>query len=505
MPRALSILLAAALWAQNRPPSTGTVDLYLRSDAKPTAGRVYITDADGKPHLIPGAVTYSRRGEDHSVVDQSAAFQLPPGKYTIRAEKGHEYRPAEKTLEVKAGEPARLDLEIAPFYSMNDLGWYSGDLHIHRSAEDLVLIVRAEDLNVAPAITRHLGGARPPADLYPTTPLVRVDPNHIVSVQNQEVERLGKGHGAVVLLNTPEAMPAGLSLLFPTETEFCRRARALGGFVDAEKPIWKNIPVNVALGLIDAVGIVNNHFHPRGVMAEAEKWGSMERDQPVYRTPAGFARWMMDLYYSFLDCGFRIPVSAGSASGVMPVWPGYERVYVHISAPFTYQQWFQDLRAGRSVATNGPLLGVFLDGQPPGAQVEFQGPTANTLVIDAHSQDRLDRIEIVFNGQVLRTFPGGGNAAFRTAVNLTVPEPGWLVVRCFEPEGQTVRYAHSSPFYFLRNGKLPVKRPAARRWADYVRDLAASVKPGDYPSAESYEAAQAVFREAEAVYRRLAQ
>ncbi len=503
MPR-LALLLVLLRLALAQAPPAGTLELYLRSEDKPTAARVYITDAEGKPHLVPGAVTYSRRGEDHSVVDQTADIPLPAGKYQVRAEKGPEFRAVEKSVTVTPGEPVRLDLDVPRFYNMNEMGWYSGDLHIHRSPEDLPVIVRAEDLNVAPTITRHLGGSRPPGP-YPASPFLPVDANHFVSVHNQEVERLGQGHGAVVLLNTPEPVPAeGLTVLDPTETEFCRRARALGGFIDGEKPIWKNIPVNAALGLIDAIGIVNNHFHPRAVMAEAEKWGSMERDKPAYQTPAGFAQWMMDLYYSFLDCGFRIPVSAGSASGVMPVWPGYERVYVHLSGPFTYQQWFQDLKAGRSVATNGPLLGVFLDGQPPGGQVDFQGPGAYVLVIDAQSQDRLDRIEIVFNGQVIRSFAGGGNAAFRTAVNLTIPEPGWLVVRCFEPNGETVRYAHSSPFYFLRSGKLPAKRAAAQRWADYVRKLSASVKAADYPSVEAYDAAQATFREAEAVYRRLA-
>ncbi len=506
MPRILCPLLPLiAALAQTTTAPQATLDLVLRSDEKPAAARVYITDSDGKPVLIPGAVQYSRRGEDHSVVDRSAEIPLPPGTYKVRAEKGPEYRPDEATVTLKPGETRRVILDVVRFYNMNEMGWYSGDLHIHRTAEDLALIVRAEDLNVAPAITRHAGGSQQPGP-YPSAPFMRVDPNHVVSVQNQEVERLGKGHGAVVLLNTPQPVETeGLSLLYPTETEFCRRARAAGGFVDAEKPIWKNVPVNVALGLVDSIGIVNNHFHPRAVMAEAEKWGSMERDKPAYQTPAGFAQWMMDLYYSFLDCGFRLPVSAGSASGVMPVWPGYERVYVFISAPFTYQQWFQDLKAGRSVATNGPLLGVFLDGQPPGAQVNFQGPTAHSLVIDANSQDRIDRVEILLNGQVIRSFSGGGNTAFRTAVNITITEPGWLVVRCFEPAGQTVRYAHSSPFYFLRDGRLPARKPAALRWAGYVRRLAESVKPEDYPSREAYDSAQATFREAEAVYRRLAQ
>jgi len=486
-------------------PSTATLDIYVRSESKPTAARIYVFDAGGKHHLIPGAVTYSRRGEEHSLIDQSGSIPLPAGVYRVRAEKGLEYRAVEKSIALTAGEPARLDLEIPRFYDLNRLGWYSGDLHIHRRPEEMPLLLRAEDLNIGPTITRHLGGSGAEPPPYPRTALLPVDSTHWASVHNQEVERLGRGHGAVVLLNAGQPFDPPASILFPLESDYARQAQERGAFSDGEKPIWKHIPVSLALGAIDALGVVNNHFHPRSVLLEAEKYGSMEREEPGYNTVAGFARWMMDLYYSFLNCGFRIPVSAGSASGVMPVWPGYARVYVHLSGPLTNTQWFQDLKSGRSVATNGPLLEAYLDGQPPGAEIAWDGPTSATIAIQAHSQNPLDRTEIVYNGEVIRTFPAGGNPAFVTALNLTLTEPGWLAVRCFEPAGATIRYAHSSPFYVVRDGQLPVKKSAARKWAAYIRRLAASVDAADYPSRQNYEQAQAAFRKAEGVYRRLAE
>ncbi len=317
------------------------------------------------------------------------------------------------------------------------------------------------------------------------------------------MERLGKGHGAVVLLNAPQPVDPNMSTLFPMDLEFCRQARRKGGFVNGEKPIWKNVPVNMAFGVIDAIGVVNNHFHPHDVLLDAEKYGSMERDNPLYKTVDGFAQWMMDLYYSFLNCSFRVPVSAGSASGVMPSWPGYERVYVHLSGPFSYPQWFQDLKAGRSIATNGLLLQVYLDGKPPGAEVIWEKPTSATLVIEAHSQVQLDRVEIVFNGEVVFAFPAIGKGVFKTTLDLAINKPGWLAVCCFEPLTSTLRYAHSSPFYFLQNGKLPVKKSEVRRWADYIRRLATTVDVTDCPSREDYEKVQATLEEAENIYRSL--
>jgi hypothetical protein len=499
------LVLAAMFPAAAQQPSAGALDIYITSGGKPAAARIYVWDANGRPLLIPGAVTYSLGEESHSVIDQTATALLPPGKYRVRAEKGMEFQTAEKTAAVIPGEAARVDLEVSRLYNMNGQGWYSGDLHIHRSPEDMPLLVRAEDLNVAPVITRHLGSGRDEGPPFLETHLRSVDQNHIVSFQNQEVERLGKGHGAILLLNTRRAIDSNMAPLFPLDRDFAREARAQGGFVDAEKPIWKSVPVNLAFGLVDSVGVVNSHFHPHGVLLEAEKYGSMEREGAIYRGAAGFAQWMMDLYYSFLNCGFRLAVSAGSASGIMPSWPGYERTYVHLSGPFSYEQWFRDLQSGRSIATNGPLLEVYMNGQPPGAAVDWEAPAGVTLAIDAHAQERLDRVEIVYNGEVIRSFSAGGNTVFRTALNLTITEPGWLAVRCFEPVRETVRYAHTSPFYFLREGKLPVKRPAALRWAEYIRRLAASARPADYPSADAYEMARSVFQDAEAFYRRLAE
>jgi hypothetical protein len=86
-------------------------------------------------------------------------------------------------------------------------------------------------------------------------------------------------------------------------------------------------------------------------------------------------------------------------------------------------------------------------------------------------------------------------------VDLPIEAPGWLAVRCFEPVTETIRYAHSSPFYFPADGKAPVKASDATRWADYIRDLAKSVVAADYPSSEDYQKAQAIFKEAEGIYR----
>ena len=333
---------------------------------------------------------------------------------------------------------------------------------------------------------------------FPQSNVQRVDDTHFVTLQNQEVERLRTGHGAVLLLNTPEPVPESVPLLAPPDLDFCRAARRQGGFVDGEKPIWKNVPVNAAFGVLDAIGVVNNHFHPHEVMLEAESYGAMERANDRYRTPAGFAVWMMDLYYRLLNCGFRLPVSAGSASGVMPSWPGYERVYVNLTGPLTVEQWFRDLKAGRSVATNGPLLLVSCNGKVPGTTAEWQPKMQVELKIEVRSKNTIDRVEVISNGRILRTLPAAGGQ-----IQVSIADPGWLAVRCFESVTETVRYAHSSPFYFSVKGRQPVMKLEAAGWSQAIGRIAAEASPKDYPDRTSYERAQSVFQQAREIYDRL--
>src|SRR5437660_4686890 len=98
------------------------LSLRVSTGGLPTAARVYITDQDGKPFQIAGAISYSRRGESHTIVDRSAVANLPPGRYIVRAEKGAEFRGVERTVDLTADGTTRLDLDIPPFCDMNAQG-----------------------------------------------------------------------------------------------------------------------------------------------------------------------------------------------------------------------------------------------------------------------------------------------------------------------------------------------------------------------------------------------
>jgi hypothetical protein len=62
----------------------------------------------------------------------------------------------------------------------------------------------------------------------------------------------------------------------------------------------------------DSIGIVHNHFNQYS-MVDNEAWGR-PRDQGKYPGQEGFQQYSLQLYYRYLNLGFRIPPSAGAAT-----------------------------------------------------------------------------------------------------------------------------------------------------------------------------------------------
>src|SRR5262249_34524857 len=199
---------------------------------------------------------------------------------------------------------------------------------------------------------------------------------------------------------------------------------------------------------IDFAGIVYNHFNHQGVELETDSWGMIPKWRTEFQTKAGMPLWAMEVYYHFLNCGFRLPVSAGSASGVKEAPLGYNRVYVHLKEPFSYAAWFRALKAGRSFATNGPLLFLTVAGLEPGETVRTSPGRKLRVRVEAKSLRLLDRLEVIYRGRVIRSFQ---NADHRSGLagtfDFAPAADGWLAARVFEKPDRTIRFGHTSPVY----------------------------------------------------------
>jgi hypothetical protein len=456
---------------------TSQVEITVLAQAtkKPVPCRIHLKDAAGKPQRASGLPFW----HDHFVCRGTARLELPPGKYTYEIERGPEYesRAGSFTLAGDAGK--KLGVELRRLTDLATEGWWSGDLHVHRPIEDMELLMQAEDLHVAPVITwwnnqNAWAKTRPPAD-----PLYHFDGNRYYHVLAGEDEREG---GALLFFNLDQPLAiTGAGREYPSPLKFLEEARRhKDAWIDIEKPFWWDVPVWLATKQVDSIGLANNHMC-RDRMYENEAWGK-PRVVERLSAPLGNGYWSQEIYYHLLNCGLRIPPSAGSASGVLPNPVGYDRVYVHVGPDLTYAKWWENLRAGRSFVTNGPLLRVQADGHRPGHV--FSGPDGKEVSVEIKaaltSRDPVRFLEIVKNGEVERHVSFEEWSKTGTLRTLRFQQSGWFLVRAIADNPKTFRFASTAPYYVeVGKAKRRVSKASAEFFLAWVRERIKRVKVDD--------------------------
>ena len=68
-------------------------------------------------------------------------------------------------------------------------------------------------------------------------------------------------------------------------------------------------------------------------------------------------------------------------------------------------KWLDGLKAGRTMATNGPLLGFAINGSGPGAEITLEGGDHDLQFSGfLRSAVPVDHLELLHNGEVIQTF-----------------------------------------------------------------------------------------------------
>ncbi len=426
--------------------------------------RVHLSGPDGKPVTAPGLPFW----KDHFSCSGQVTLKLAPGNYRYEIERGPEHQRLAGTVELKADRGHTLHARLDRIAELKRQGWYSGDLHVHRPVEEIELLMKAEDLHVAPVITwwnqRTLWAGKD----RPREPLRRFDGDRYAHQMAGEDER---GGGALLYFHLDEPLPiTEAKREHPSPLTFVAEARKRSKdvWIDIEKPFWWDVPTWLASGRMDSIGLANNHMCRRTV-SPTEAWGR-PRDERELPPPLGNGRWTQQIYYNILDSGIRIPPSAGSASGVLPNPVGYNRVYVHVDSPFTYEKWWAGLKAGRSFVTNGPLLLCKADGQLPGHVFKGQEGKPLTLRLDLSlvTNDRVKAIEVVHNGKVVQRTDTDDVLAQTRSATLTVRNSGWFLVRAITDVPETFRFASTAPYY-IEIGKQPrISKRSVKFFQDWV-------------------------------------
>lgn len=514
--------------------ATGNVQfrVFDQASKQPLAARVYLQNrTTGEWHYVRSAVEngsaieYRRQiagtnSQEHHVTVSADLIQatLPAGHYEVTVERGKEYLPEKLEFEVHSEATVlTLDLPLTRFADMAALGWYSGDTHLHRPVAELPNVALAEDVNVLMPMTMWVRDSREiPAsqvnDSQPLQPqLIQVDDQHVIWPFNTEYEIFtvdGRRHtlGAVLVLNHTQPLNRPAPPVRPV-AELARQQHAL---LDFDKHSWNWSLMIVPVMGVDLFELTNNHnwrtpfAFPKWTLENAPRnWPEVEVNADGF-TEMGWTEFGLQTFYALQNCGFRMRITGGTASGVHPVPAAHGRVYVHTGDSFSYERWIEGLNAGRSVVTNGPLMDVRFNGELPGTIWKTTEPSGR-MKIEGHvmSEFPVRSLEVIQNGEVIRQpsvasvrTPEG---AYRTEFDLDVVTSGssWLAVRCFEDRpAAKVAFAHSNPVYVdvaehpLRPRKRDVEYLLERVESEIIRNE--GVLPEE--SLEEYRIARDVYR-----------
>ncbi|MDZ7620063.1 MAG: hypothetical protein U1E05_23930 [Patescibacteria group bacterium] len=466
-------------------PAFGLADgqLQLRVVVKqtnaPIACRIHVRSAAGKPRRpTDRSLPF---WHDHYVFPGKVLLRLPPGNYEFELERGPEYRTRRGhfTIQHFADDSKQVDLERC--VDMAAAGWYSGDLDVQRNPRDMELLMAADDLHFAQLVA---SSPEPPGGMK-SGQIVRFEGNRFCEFGGVRVQRPGANLLVYRLPSWPALEPVNRE--YPPTLSLLREQRdrttaetADGGqagvWVDLARPFSWDLPLLLAHRQVDSIQVAHGQLC-RETVLDGEGDGK-PRDTERYLAPWGNGRWSHDIYFRVLECGFRIPPTAGSGSGVSPNPVGYNRVYVHIDGEPSPEAWWRNLRAGQATVTNGPLLQPSVHGELPGHV--FQAAEGTTLELQIgltlSTREPISYLDIVQNGEVRHSIPFHEYAKTGELPAITFDRSGWFLVRAVTDLPKTFRFAMTAPWYVEMGGEPRVSRKAAQFFYDWVYERARAIR-----------------------------
>ncbi|MDB6162211.1 MAG: hypothetical protein JWO04_5917 [Gammaproteobacteria bacterium] len=492
----------------------------LDGEGKPIAARVAVTGSNGLAYAPEDAWIRADDGFDrryspfethyfHSNGD--AHIRVPAGAASVTVWRGLENQVEKRIVQIGANEKGDERITVRPLSLPPDWSkqWQSADVHVHmnyggtyrNTPERLVRQADAEDLDLVFNLVVNKEQRVPDIGYFSAMPDSASTTTVLLS-HGQEFHTSYWGHLGLLGLNDHFLLPdyaaysnTASASLYPTNgtiADLAHAQNALVGYVhpfdeapdpNSSAPLTSGLPTDVALGKVDYYEVLGFSDH---------------------KTSAG-------VWYRLLNCGFRPSAAAGTdamanyASLRGPV--GMNRVYALVPGPAvpsgavtssavaaTHESaWLDSLRHGHTLATNAPLLGLTVEGQPPGAEIQLN-PGASTLNYKGFLRSivPIDHLELVVNGKVARTIRlGKGRTAADFEGSAKVTGNGWLLVRAWNdgavPEVFDIYpYGTTNPVFFRTEGTATHCGPDADfflKWLDRLQ-AAASVHQGYNTPAE---------------------
>jgi hypothetical protein len=447
-----------------------------RDTGKPLAVRMHLKNAQGKPVRPTKSVYW----HDHFVFDGSITLELPPGTYTFEMEHGPEYKVRYGNFQLERDSRDTKVVDLHRVVNMRKENWYAGDLHLSREPQELELLMRAEELDVAADVTwwnkKSLWEKKP----LPQEPLGRYADGRAAQLVDGRDERAGAS--LLLLRMTKPLIPGDGGGEFPSPFEIIRQAREQAGcHVAARSATLWDLPTLIAAGQIDSL-LIGSESLEREALQDAPKW-EKPRDGSLYPGFPGAGRWPQAVYFHLLNCGLRIPPAAGSGSGLAANPAGYNRAYVYCEA-FTTDAWWQGLKEGRTVITNGPLLRPLVNGQPPGHVFQTEkGKTVElSIALNLATREKIEYLEVIKDGRVIHeTRLDEWAKAGGKLPTVTFERSGWLAIRAVTNASKTYRFALTAPYHVEIGYERTISKQSAQFFLDWLTERARRITlaPGE--------------------------
>ena len=410
-------------------------------------------------------------------------LDVPAVPLTVTCTRGMEFGLVETTITPRAGGTTDVELEPARLYETAARGWYGGDLHVHMNysgdivcgPHDAACMQLGEGLHLMNLVAGNVQRTR----VYDREAFEHTVGHDLPWTTADRVARFGVeyrndllGHfHALGPSRRPTRYCTGHPLSdhpvdWPPNAAACEEFQGLGATVGYTHPVFsplsdgspaeafryprsveaRELVADAALGLVDAIDLIG----PNDVEGTAV------------------------LYRHLLNCGLRLAATAGtdvwlsySRGPLVSNPPGWARVYANLrGAPLSVAAFQDAIRAGRTLATNGPWLDLTVDGRRPGDVIAAE--PGQTVSVSARAEGPgVESLELVGPDGVVARGGAGGPGAPTIDTTVTVEGSTWLCAVARGPRHPSVLgpvvFAHTSPVY-VEVGGQPVVRAASARW-----------------------------------------
>jgi TolB protein len=509
------------------PRVTLGVQIYDENDRK-TLARISITDQKGKFYAADDEMVYADDGLDQSrssfethyfYMRHTDGVDVSEGRIKVIVSKGLEYEPETRELDLSLSstkEPTVLEFHLrrVEWKNSSDQAWTSSDLHVHMNyggsyqlgPSEVLDIAEAEDVRIVNNLLVNKEQRFPDIDSLQFN-TKNASRENALYVRGQEFHTSYWGHRGILNLKEHLLRPgyAGYpnttaASLYPMNADVYDIAHEQGALVGAVHPfdevpdpfatpaqkITDELPVDVALGKLDYMEIVGFSDHK----STAAVW------------------------YKLLNLGFKVPAGGGTDATTNYAAPirgqvGFDRVYAWTPGwPVSIETWMDELKQGRTFATNGPLIEFKLGGEMVGSELKFNvAQAAVPFTAKLRSIVPVDHLEVVCNGKVVQSLKieGARDTADETG---TVPlnESGWCVLRAWSEKAEypvmdNYAYATTSPVYVTIAGKRAYSKADAEYFEAWIgRTIEITEGYPDWNSAEEKRGVMKRLRDARAVY-----